>query len=275
MRTGVLARKVGMTRVYTPNREHNSVTVLKLPSSIVIGHRKTEVDGYNALILGFEKVNPKYLKKPQKEFFSKIKQEPLKKVKEFRISEENFVEKGKSIISSHFVVGQYVDIRSDSIGKGFAGAMKRHNFAGLRASHGVSISHRSHGSTGNSQDPGRVWKGKKMAGQMGNKKVTIQSLEVVSIDEERSLILVKGGVPGSIGGWVEITDAKKKSLPANVPHPAGIKDNFKNIQKENKDTKQATNEEKKEETPVIEKKNFEQGKQDTNEAIKDNGKETK
>ena len=274
MRTGVLARKVGMTRVYTPNREHNSVTVLKLPSSIVIGHRKTEVDGYNALILGFEKVNPKYLKKPQKEFFSKIKQEPLKKVKEFRISEENFVEKGKSIISSHFVVGQYVDIRSDSIGKGFAGAMKRHNFAGLRASHGVSISHRSHGSTGNSQDPGRVWKGKKMAGQMGNKKVTIQSLEVVSIDEERSLILVKGGVPGSIGGWVEITDAKKKSLPANVPYPAGIKDNFKNIQMENTDTKQANNEEKKEETAVTETKNLDQGKLNTNEPLKDNGKET-
>ena len=275
MRTGVLARKVGMTRVYTPNREHNSVTVLKLPSSIVIGHRKTEVDGYNALILGFEKVNPKYLKKPQKEFFSKIKQEPLKKVKEFRISEENFVEKGKSIISSHFVVGQYVDVRSDSIGKGFAGAMKRHNFAGLRASHGVSISHRSHGSTGNSQDPGRVWKGKKMAGQMGNKKITIQSLEVVSIDEERSLILVKGGVPGSIGGWVEITDAKKKSLPANVPYPAGIKDNSKNIQKENIDTKQVNNEEKKEETAVTETKNLEQGKQNTNEPLKDNGKETK
>ena len=275
MRTGVLARKVGMTRVYTPNREHNSVTVLKLPSSIVIGHRKTEVDGYNALILGFEKVNPKYLKKPQKEFFSKIKQEPLKKVKEFRISEENFVEKGKSIISSHFVVGQYVDIRSDSIGKGFAGAMKRHNFAGLRASHGVSISHRSHGSTGNSQDPGRVWKGKKMAGQMGNKKVTIQSLEVVSIDEERSLILVKGGVPGSIGGWVEITDAKKKSLPANVPYPAGIKDNFKNIQMENTDTKQANNEEKKEETAVTETKNLDQDNQNTNEPLKDNGKETK
>ena len=275
MRTGVLARKVGMTRVYTPNREHNSVTVLKLPSSIVIGHRKTEVDGYNALILGFEKTNPKYLKKPQKEFFSKIKQEPLKKVKEFRISEENFVDKGKSIISSHFVVGQYVDIRSDSIGKGFAGAMKRHNFAGLRASHGVSISHRSHGSTGNSQDPGRVWKGKKMAGQMGNKKVTIQNLEVVSIDEERSLILVKGGVPGSIGGWVEITDAKKKSLPANVPYPAGIKDNSKNIQKENTDTKKANNEEKKEETAVIETKNLDQGKQNTNEPLKDNGKETK
>ena len=272
MRTGVLARKIGMTRVYTPNREHNSVTVLKVPSSIVIGHRKTEVDGYNALILGFEKVNPKYLKKPQKEFFSKIKQEPLKKVKEFRISEDNFVDKGKSIISSHFVVGQYVDVRSDSIGKGFAGSMKRHNFSGLRASHGVSISHRSHGSTGNSQDPGRVWKGKKMAGQMGNKKITIQSLEVVSIDEDRSLILVKGGVPGSIGGWVEITDAKKKSLPANVPYPAGIKDDSRNNQTATIDAKQINNDEKKEEAAVIENKN---SKQDTNEIPQDNEKETK
>ena len=275
MRTGVLARKVGMTRVYNANREHNSVTVLKLPSSIVIGHRKTEVDGYNALILGFEKVNSKCLKKPQKEFFSKIKQEALKKIKEFRISEENFVEKGESISSSHFVVGQYVDVRSDSIGKGFAGAMKRHNFAGLRASHGVSISHRSHGSTGNSQDPGRVWKGKKMAGQMGNKKITIQSLEVVSIDEERSLILVKGGVPGSIGGWVEITDAKKKSLPANVPYPAGTKGNSKNSQKENINTKPINNDEKKEETAAAETKNVEQDKQDTNEAALGNGNETK
>ena len=272
MRTGVLAKKVGMTRVYTPNREHNSVTVLELPSSVVIGHRRTEVDGYNALILGFEKVNSKYLKKPQKEFFSKIKQEPLKKVKEFRISEENFVEKGKSIISSHFVVGQYVDVRSDSIGKGFAGAMKRHNFSGLRASHGVSISHRSHGSTGNSQDPGRVWKGKKMAGQMGNKKITIQSLEVVSIDEDRSLILVKGGVPGSVGSWVEITDAKKKSLPANVPYPAGIKGNSNNSQEETIDTKQNNNDENKEEAAVTEKKNL---KQDTNQISQDNREETK
>ena len=262
MRTGVLARKVGMTRVYNDRREHNSVTVLKVPSTIVIGHRKTGVDGYNALILGFEKVNPKYLKKPQKEFFSKIKQESLKKIKEFRVSEENFVDKGKSIVSSHFVVGQYVDVRSDSIGKGFAGAMKRHNFAGLRASHGVSISHRSHGSTGNSQDPGRVWKGKKMAGQMGNKKITVQSLEVVSIDEERSLILVKGGVPGAIGGWVEITDAKKKSLPANIPYPAGILDNLKSNQKESLEKKQTDNRDKKEELAVEESKNLKQDKED-------------
>ena len=274
MRTGVLARKIGMTRVYNTNREHNSVTVLQLPSSVVIGHRKTEVDGYNAIILGFEKVNSKHLKKPQKEFFSKIKQEPLKKVKEFRISKENFVEKGQSIISSHFVVGQYVDVRSDSIGKGFAGAMKRHNFAGLRASHGVSISHRSHGSTGNSQDPGRVWKGKKMAGQMGNKKITMQSLEVVSIDEERSLILVKGGVPGSIGGWVEITDAKKKSLPAEVPYPAGTRDNSKNNKKEIIDTTQSNNDEKKEEIAVAETKNLEQDKKVTNEKSLGNGNET-
>ena len=272
MRTGVLARKLGMTRVYTPNREHNSVTVLQLPPSIVIGHRKTEVDGYNALILGFEKVNSKYLKKPQKEFFSKIKQEPLKKVKEFRISKENFVEKGQSIISSHFVIGQYVDVRSDSIGKGFAGAMKRHNFSGLRASHGVSISHRSHGSTGNSQDPGRVWKGKKMAGQMGNKKVTMQSLEVVSIDEERSLILVKGGVPGSVGSWVEVYDAKKKSLPANVPYPAGIKGNLKNSQKDTQDIKKINSDEKKEEPSVAETKNLEQN---TNKKPLSNNKETK
>ena len=213
MRTGVLAKKVGMTRVFNQNRVHNSVTVLHLPSSIVLGHRKVEKDGYNALVLGFEKVKTKNINKPQKEFFSKIKQEPTRKIKEFRVSEENFVNQGSMILASHFVVGQYVDVKSKSIGKGFAGAMKRHNFAGLRASHGVSISHRSHGSTGNSQDPGRVWKGKKMAGQLGNKNITVQSLEVVSIDEERGLILVKGGVPGSIGTWIEIRDAKKKSLP--------------------------------------------------------------
>jgi large subunit ribosomal protein L3 len=236
MRTGLMVKKVGMTRVYNSNREHNSVTVLRMPENVVIGHRTIKQDGYNALILGFEKVNAKYLNKPQKDFFIKIKQESLKKVKEFRVSEENFVEKGKNILTSHFVVGQFVDVKSNSIGKGFAGAMKRHNFAGLRASHGVSISHRSHGSTGNSQDPGRVWKGKKMAGQMGNKKKTVQSLEVVSIDEERNLILVKGGVPGSIGGWVEISDAKKKSLPANVPYPAGISDKIKDPDKEGENT---------------------------------------
>ena len=209
MRTGVLARKLGMTRVYNSNREHNSVTVLQLPSSVVIGHRKTEVDGYNALILGFEKVNPKYLKKPQKEFFSKIKQEPLKKVKEFRISKENFVERGESIISSHFVVGQYVDVRSDSIGKGFAGAMKRHNFGGLRASHGVSISHRSHGSTGQRQDPGKVFKGKKMAGHMGDKIRTMQNIEIIKSDKDNNLLYLKGSIPGAKNAEVVIKKAVK------------------------------------------------------------------
>ena len=219
-----------------------------MPKSIVIGHRKQNKDGYDALIVGFDKQNIKAINKPQKEFFSKIKLEPSKKIKEFRVSEENFVDKGINIIVSHFVVGQFVDVRANSIGKGFAGAMKRHNFAGLRASHGVSISHRSHGSTGNSQDPGRVWKGKKMAGRLGNKKITIQSLEVVSIDEERSLILVKGGVPGSVGSWVEIYDAKKKSLPANIPYPAGVLKSVNNEKKDDiKEKKLKTEEENKNE----------------------------
>ena len=222
MRTGVLAKKLGMTRVYSESRVHNSVTVLRMPDSVVLGHRIESKDGYNALILGFEGAKIKSLKKPQKQFYAKAKKEPMKKIKEFRVSADNFVEQGAFLAVSHFVVGQFVDVKSNSIGKGFAGAMKRHNFAGLRASHGVSISHRSHGSTGNSQDPGRVWKGKKMAGQLGDKKITIQSLEIVSIDEERGLILVKGGVPGSVGSWVEINDAKKKSLPVNTPYPAGV-----------------------------------------------------
>ena len=238
MRTGVLAKKLGMTRVYSESRVHNSVTVLCMPDSVVLGHRKETKDGYNALILGFEKAKVKAVKKPQKQYYSKLKKEPMKKIKEFRISEENFVNEGSVLAASHFVVGQFVDVRSNSIGKGFAGAMKRHNFAGLRASHGVSVSHRSHGSTGNSQDPGRVWKGKKMAGQLGDKKITVQSLEVVSVDEDRGLILVKGGVPGSIGSWVEINDAKKKSLPVNTPYPAGTKGKNINKEKVSDDNKQ-------------------------------------
>ena len=266
MRTGVIAKKVGMTRVYNHNRIHNSVTVLQMPNSVVLGHRKHTKDGYDALILGFGKNNAKSVNKPQKEFFSKIKQEPVKKIKEFRISEDNFVDLGSSIIVSHFVVGQFVDVKSNSIGKGFAGAMKRHNFAGLRASHGVSVSHRSHGSTGNSQDPGRVWKGKKMAGRLGNKKITIQSLEVVSIDEDRGLILVKGGVPGSVGSWVEITDAKKKSLPANIPYPAGIFKESVEKKTNTSDNKDINLKDEKNVTPDnIEIKNIEKKEQTSNE----------
>ena len=229
MRTGILAKKLGMTRVYDLRRVHNSVTVLEVPDTKVIGHKKKDKDGYDAVVIGAGKIKQKKINKAQKEFFSKINIEPLNKIKEFRVSQDNLVEAGSSIIVSHFVVGQYVDVQSFSIGKGFAGAMKRHNFARLRASHGVSVSHRSHGSTGNSQDPGKVWKGKKMAGQLGNKKTTIQSLEVISIDEERGLVLVKGGVPGSVGSWVSISDAKKRSLPANVPYPAGTKKISKNL----------------------------------------------
>ncbi len=223
MRSGLMAKKLGMTRVFDQNRKHNSVTVLEIPSAKVLKLRKTNNDGYNALVIGFEKVKPKRLNKPEKSFFAKLKTEPVRKIKEFRVSEDNLVENGTEIDVAHFVVGQFVDVKATSIGKGFAGGMKRHNFSGLRASHGVSISHRSHGSTGNSQDPGKVWKGKKMAGQLGNKTITIQNLEVVSIDEERGLLLVKGGVPGAIGGWVSVTDAKKKALPPHVPYPVGSK----------------------------------------------------
>ena len=226
MRTGLMAKKIGMTRVFDQNRKHNSVTVLEIPSAKVLKLRKTDKDGYNALVVGFGESKPAKLNKPEKSFFAKLKTEPVKKIKEFRVSEDSLVESGTMIDVSHFVVGQFVDVKATSIGKGFAGGMKRHNFSGLRASHGVSISHRSHGSTGNSQDPGKVWKGKKMAGQLGNKTVSMQNLEVVSIDEERGLLLVKGGVPGSIGGWVSITDAKKKVLPPHAPYPIGSK-NFK------------------------------------------------
>jgi len=233
MRTGMLAKKLGMTRVYDSQRVHNSVTVLEVPDTKVIGQKKREKDGYDAVVLGTGKIKQKRINKAQKEFFSKLNIEPSGKIKEFRVSNDNLVETGSSIMVSHFVVGQYVDVQSFSLGKGFAGAMKRHNFAGLRASHGVSVSHRSHGSTGNSQDPGKVWKGKKMAGQLGNKKTTIQSLEVISIDEERGLVLVKGGVPGSVGSWVSISDAKKRSLPANVPYPAGTKKIIKDLNDNN------------------------------------------
>ncbi len=228
MRPGLMAKKLGMTRVFDQNRKHNSVTVLEIPTAKVLKSRKTENDGYNALVIGFDKIKSSRLNKPEKSFFAKLKTEPVRKIKEFRVSEDSIVENGTEIDVAHFVVGQFVDVKSTSIGKGFAGGMKRHNFSGLRASHGVSISHRSHGSTGNSQDPGKVWKGKKMAGQLGNKTITIQNLEVVSIDEERGLLLVKGGVPGAIGGWVSVTDAKKKVLPPHAPYPLGTKKIEKN-----------------------------------------------
>ncbi len=222
MRTGLIAQKVGMTRAFTEEGMHVPVTVLKVDSCQVVSVRTTANDGYNAVQLGNAKAKVKNVPKAQRGHFAKAKVEPKRKLAEFRVTEDALLEVGSELSASHFVAGQYVDVTGTSIGKGFAGVMKRHNFAGLRASHGVSISHRSQGSTGNSQDPGKVFKGKKMAGQMGDRRVTGQSLEVVSTDEARGLILVKGAIPGAKGGWVLVRDAVKRSLPEGVPFPAAL-----------------------------------------------------
>ena len=223
MRTGLLARKVGMTRVFREKGENVPVTVLQLDDLRVVAHKTDENDGYNALQVGFGKAKVKNVTKPMRGHFAKQKVEPKQRLVEFRISDDNFVEVGAELSAKHFVYGQFVDVCGTSIGKGFAGGMKRHGFGGLRASHGVSISHRSLGSTGQCQDPGRVFKGKKMAGHMGATRITTQNLEVVSVDEARGLILVKGAVPGSKSGYVRITDAVKKGAAKGVPYPAGLK----------------------------------------------------
>jgi len=222
MRTGLIAQKVGMSRAFTEEGMHVPVTVLKVDNCQVVAVRTEGKDGYNAVQLGNAKAKVKNVPKAQRGHFAKAKVEPKRKVAEFRVSEDALLDVGSELSAAHFVAGQYVDVTGTSIGKGFAGAMKRHNFAGLRASHGVSISHRAHGSTGNSQDPGKVFKGKKMAGHMGDRRVTGQSLEIVSTDEERGLILVKGAVPGSKGGWVLIRDAVKRPAPDGLPFPAAL-----------------------------------------------------
>lgn len=222
MRTGLIARKEGMTRIFDADGRHVPVTVLKIDSCQVIAHRTEEKDGYTAVQLGAGQAKIKRTAKANRGHFAKAKVEPKKKVAEFRIPSESLPAIGAELSANHFVPGQFVDVCGTSIGKGFAGAMKRHNFGGMRASHGVSISHRAHGSTGSNQDPGRVFKGKRMAGHMGNTRVTTQNLEVVAIDEEDNLILVKGAVPGAKSGWVLISDAVKKPLPEGVPFPAGL-----------------------------------------------------
>ena len=222
MRSGVLVRKLGMTRLFLDDGRHCPVTVLSLEGCEVVGQRTPERDGYSAVQVGAGSIPARNAAKPQRAAAEQRGVALKRHVREFRVSTNNLLEPGSRFRSSHFVVGQYVDARGLTIGKGFAGAMKRHNFGGLRASHGVSISHRSHGSTGNSQDPGRVFKGKKMAGQMGARQRTVQNLEVVSTDEERGVILVKGGVPGAPGSWLALSDAVKRALPAGVPYPAGI-----------------------------------------------------
>ncbi len=223
MRSGLIAQKLGMTRIFTDDGAHVPVTVLALQGCQVVGQRTQEKDGYVALQLGAGSVKVKNVNKAQRGHYAAAKVEPKRKVVEFRVSEDNLIDVGAELQADHFVEGQLVDVTGTSIGKGFAGAMKRHNFGGLRASHGVSISHRSHGSTGNSQDPGKVFKGKKMAGHMGDARVTTQNVKVVKTDVERGLIMVQGSVPGAKGGWIQIRDAVKKPRPEGVALPGSFK----------------------------------------------------
>jgi large subunit ribosomal protein L3 len=218
-RSGILAKKLGMTRVFAEDGAHVPVTVLALEGCQVVAQKTQERDGYTALQLGSGNAKPKRVSKAERERFAKAKVAPKMKLVEFRVEETGFIDIGSVMNADHFVVGQKVDVAGVSIGKGFAGAMKRHNFSGLRATHGVSISHRSHGSTGQCQDPGKVFKGKKMAGHMGAVRVTTQNLQVVRTDVEDGLILIQGAVPGSKGGWVEIRDAVKGVKVAELPMP--------------------------------------------------------
>ncbi len=223
MRTGVIAQKVGMSRVFDEDGVHVPVTVLKLDNLKVIAHKTQERDGYTAVQLSSGKAKVKNVSKPLRGHYAKAKVEPGSKLAEFRVSESNLPPVGAEIIASHFLPGQFVDVVGTTIGKGFAGVMKRWNFAGLEASHGVSISHRSHGSTGQRQDPGKVFKGKKMAGHLGVERVTVANLEVVSTDAERGFIYIRGAVPGTENSYVLIKDAVKRAAPANVPLPASVR----------------------------------------------------
>ncbi|SEL84576.1 LSU ribosomal protein L3P [Roseovarius azorensis] len=223
LRSGVIAKKVGMTRLFMDDGRQVPVTVLQLDKLQVVAQRTPEKDGYSAVQLGAGTAKAKRVSQPMRGHFAAAKVEPKRKIAEFRVAPENLINVGEEITADHYFAGQFVDVSGTSIGKGFAGAMKRHNFGGLRASHGVSISHRSHGSTGQCQDPGKVFKGKKMAGHMGAARVTTQNLQVVRTDAERGLIMIKGAVPGSRGGWVTIKDAVKKPFPENAILPAALK----------------------------------------------------
>ena len=223
LRSGVIAKKVGMTRLFMDDGKQIPVTVLQLDKLQVVAQRTPEKDGYTAVQLGAGTAKAKRTSQGMRGHYAAAKVEPKRKLAEFRVDPDNMIAVGEEITADHYFAGQYVDVAGTSIGKGFAGAMKRHNFGGLRASHGVSISHRSHGSTGQCQDPGKVFKGKKMAGHMGAARVTTQNLEVVRTDSDRGLIMVKGAVPGSKGGWVTIKDAVKKPFPENAILPAALK----------------------------------------------------
>ena len=222
MRCGVIVRKLGMSRVFNDKGEHVPVTVLRLEDAEVLSTKTVEKDGYTAIQMGFHNKKLKHTNKPMRGVFAKSKSEPKERVAEFRVSEEALLKVGDKLSVNHYVTGQKIDVVGISQGKGFAGSMKRHNFGGMQASHGVSVSHRAHGSTGNSQDPGRTWKGKKMAGQYGNVRITTQNLTVVKLIESENLILVQGSVPGSKNGVVMLKDSIKSKVPDAAPFPAGL-----------------------------------------------------
>jgi len=223
LRSGVIAKKVGMTRLFMEDGKQIPVTVLQLDKLQVVAQRTPETDGYTAVQLGAGTAKVKRTTAAMRGHFAKASVEPLRKLVEFRVDPAAMLDVGEEIIADHYFEGQFVDVTGTSIGKGFAGAMKRHNFGGLRATHGVSVSHRSHGSTGQCQDPGRVFKGKKMAGHMGAARVTTQNLQVIRTDSDRGLIMVKGAVPGSKGGWVTVKDAVKKAFPDSAIVPAALR----------------------------------------------------
>ncbi|MSP87271.1 MAG: 50S ribosomal protein L3 [Alphaproteobacteria bacterium] len=222
MRTGLIAQKMGMTRVFAEDGNHVPVTVLKVDNCQVVAVRTKEKDGYTAVQLGVGKAKVKNVTKPMRGHFAKAKVEPKRRLVEFRVSDKNLIEVGAELSVEHFLPGQFIDVVGTSIGKGFAGVMKRWNFAGLEASHGVSASHRSAGSTGQRQDPGRTFLGKKMAGHLGDERVTVQNLSIVSTDKARGLLLVRGAVPGANGGYVLVSDAKKRKAPKDLPMPAAL-----------------------------------------------------
>ncbi len=269
MRTGLLAQKMGMTRVFTEEGRHVPVTVLKVDGCQVVAVRTESKDGYNAVQLGTGAARVKNVNKARRGHFAKAKVAPKSKLAEFRVSSDGLIDVGAELSAEHFMAGQFVDVTGTSIGKGFAGVMKRHNFSGLRASHGVSLSHRAQGSTGNSQDPGKVFKGKKMAGHLGDARVTTQNLEVVSTDETRGLILIKGAVPGAKGSWVLVRDAVKRAAPEGLPFPAALRGKEEAAAPAEPEGEAAPTEETKAPEPAVET-----AAEETAEAVQEDGKES-